>query len=64
MAASSFMPVCFVVMPFGIKDTGAAPPAPPKVDFDTLWRDAIQPALQSLGYRAVRADQDVGPLIN
>ena len=58
-----FRPICFVVMPFGIKDTGATPPAPARVDFDALWKLAIAPALDNLGYRAVRADQDLGPLI-
>lgn len=50
-------------MPFGIKDTAAPPPAPPRIDFDALWKLALAPALEKLGYRAVRADQDVGPLI-
>lgn len=59
----SLRPICFMVMPFGTKDTGAAPPHPPRVDFDALWKDAIAPALESLGYRAVRADQDTGAVI-
>ncbi len=58
-----FRDICFVVMPFGTKDTGMAAPAPPRVDFDALWKLAVEPALQQLGYRAVRADQDMGPLI-
>lgn len=60
---SPLQKICFMVMPFGIKETGAPAPAPAKVDFDALWRDAIQPALQELGYRAVRADQEIGPMI-
>ncbi len=55
--------ICFMVMPFGIKETGAPPPAPAKVDFDALWRDAIRPALLDLGYRPVRADQEIGSMI-
>lgn len=58
-----FLPICFVVMPFGVRDTGAAEPAPARIDFDALWLLAIKPALERLGYRAVRADQDLGPLI-
>lgn len=58
-----FLPICFVVMPFGLRDTGATEPAPARVDFDALWQQAIKPALERLGYRAVRADQDLGPLI-
>jgi MAP3K TRAFs-binding domain len=33
------------------------------VDFDRLWDLAIRPALDSLGYDPVRADQDLGALI-
>lgn len=61
--AAPFLPICFVVMPFGLRETGAAPPAPARVNFDLLWERALQPALEKLGYRAVRADQDVGALI-
>ncbi|MDM0002835.1 hypothetical protein QTI24_29895 [Variovorax sp. J22P240] len=58
------MPICFVVMPFGIKEVPAsAANAPGRVDFDRLWSGAISPALLSLGYEPVRADQDIGALI-
>lgn len=60
---AQFRPICFVVMPFNTKDSGAPPPAPAQIDFDALWKFAIAPALVKLGYRAVRADQDMGPLI-
>lgn len=60
---SPFRPICFVVMPFGVKETGNAAPLPLTVDFDALWTRAIAPALEALGYKAVRADQDTGPLI-
>ncbi len=57
-------PICFVVMPFGTKDTGAdAPNKPAKVNFDLLWSKAIKPALEALNYRPVRADEDRGALI-
>ena len=59
----SLRPICFMVMPFGTKETGASAPHPPRVDFDALWHDAIAPALESMGYRAVRADQDTGAVI-
>lgn len=56
--------ICFVVMPFGTKDTGLdGPNQPNKVNFDELWNKAIKPAIESLGYRAVRADEDRGALI-
>jgi len=50
-------------MPFRIKDTNASPPAPARVNFDALWEKALQPVLDELGYRPVRADQDLGALI-
>jgi hypothetical protein len=56
-------PICFMVMPFGVKDTGAQPPAPAIVDFDGLWEKALLPALEDLGYDPVRADQDLGGMI-
>uniref|UniRef100_UPI002148D5AA tetratricopeptide repeat-containing protein n=1 Tax=Tahibacter caeni TaxID=1453545 RepID=UPI002148D5AA len=61
--APPFRPICFVVMPFGVRETAAAPPAPARVNFDLLWEQALQPALEDLGYRTLRADQDVGTLI-
>ena len=56
-------PMCFMVMPFRTKDTGATPPAPAKVDFDALWEKAFLPLIEGMGYKAVRADQDLGALI-
>src|SRR5688572_26576315 len=57
-------PICFMVMPFGVKQTGVDPgKGPAQVDFDALWTKAIAPALRTLGYTPVRADQDTGALI-
>ena len=57
-------PICFMVMPFGIK---AVEPrsdgAPDKIDFDALWNKAYLPVIQALGYEPVRADQDTGASI-
>jgi hypothetical protein len=61
MPPEELLPICFVVMPFGVKETGGL--SPPRVDFDALWKMAIEPALGELGYRPVRADQDMGALI-
>ena len=52
-----------MVMPFGTKETRAKPPAPIKLNFNSLWEKAISPALEELGYQPVRADQDLGALI-
>jgi tetratricopeptide (TPR) repeat protein len=54
--------VCFMVMPFNVKPT-LATGAPPEVDFDHLWTRVLQPTLQDLGFRPVRADQEWGPMI-
>jgi hypothetical protein len=57
-------PICFMVMPYGTKRTdvptgqGLA-----EIDFDALWDRAFRPAIESLGYEPVRADQDIGALI-
>ena len=56
--------ICFMVMPFGTKPTDApAGRGVAKIDFDTLWDKAFRPAIETLGYDPVRADQDVGSLI-
>lgn len=57
-------PVCFMVMPYSIKDTRSAnPKAPARINCDLLWDHAFSPALDALGYEPVRADQDLGALI-
>ncbi len=57
-------PICFMVMPYGVKDTHAADPtAPSKVDFNRLWDAALKPAIQKAGYLPIRADQDAGASI-
>src|SRR4051794_27991521 len=57
--------VAFMVMPFNRKPTGRTDEGVPAyVDFDALWHNVYKPVLeQDLGYRAVRADGDVGALI-
>jgi hypothetical protein len=57
-------PIAFMVMPFGRRPTDRSEVGiPPEVDFDSLWFLVYRPVLQDLGYRAVRADADVGSLI-
>jgi hypothetical protein len=56
--------VCFMVMPFGTKDTGAEPgKGPAQIDFNALWDKALRPMIEDLGYLPIRADQDAGSLI-
>lgn len=48
---------CFMVMPFGERAIGLdKPEAPKKVDFNALWEKSFKPALEQLGYIAVRGD--------
>ena len=55
---------CFLVMPFRVKRTGLeAGQGPETVNFDRLFRLALEPALRDLGYDVERADQDEGSLI-
>jgi tetratricopeptide (TPR) repeat protein len=60
----SVKPVCFMVMPFGRKQTQVETgKGPAEIDFNTLWDQAYFPLLQELGYEPVRADQESGSLI-
>lgn len=58
-------PICFMVMPYSTKPTGAlaGSGAPDKINFDRLWEAALRPAIQNAGYEAVRANEDIGALI-
>ncbi len=61
---SKLRPVCFMVMPFGVKPVSPGPnTAPENIDFDALWNKALAPLLEELGYQPVRADQDTGASI-
>lgn len=56
--------ICFMVTPFGVKDTHVTPGVgPAKVDFDQLWLKQFQPLIRDLGYEPVRADADLGASI-
>jgi hypothetical protein len=48
-------PFCFVLMPFGQKKD----PAGAMIDFDTVYRDLIQPAIQDADMEPVRADEEM-----
>jgi hypothetical protein len=54
-------PLCFVVMPFGVKPDGRGA----SVDFDAVYADMIAPAISDAGLAPLRADQElVGGLIH
>jgi MAP3K TRAFs-binding domain len=46
--------LCFVVVPFGRKQSAAGI----WIDFDSLYRDLIAPAIKDAGLDAIRADQE------
>jgi hypothetical protein len=57
-------PIAFMVMPFGERRVDAASDAAPAtMDCNALWDLAFRPALENLGYLAVRADADLGTVI-
>jgi hypothetical protein len=54
-------PLCFVVMPFGVKPDGHGG----SVDFDAVYADLLAPAIRAAGLDPLRADQEVvGGLIH
>lgn len=57
-------PVAFMVMPFRERRVPSPPEgAPARIDCDALWDKAFRPALEELGYLAIRADIEVGTVI-
>ncbi len=57
-------PVAFMVMPFRERIVPSSPEgAPVKIDCDALWDRAFRPALEELGYMAIRADMETGSVI-
>ena len=54
-------PLCFVVMPFGVKPDGRGG----SVDFDAVYEDLLAPAIRAAELEPLRADQElVGGLIH
>jgi MAP3K TRAFs-binding domain len=59
--ASTLPPLCFVVMPFGIKPDGRGG----TVDFDSVYEQLLEPGIAEAGLQPLRADQElVGGLIH
>jgi len=48
-------PLCFVLMPFGVKPDETGRP----IDFDAVYRTIIEPAVADAGLEAIRADEEV-----
>ncbi|MBX5137716.1 DUF4071 domain-containing protein [Rhizobium lentis] len=47
-------PLCFVLMPFGIKSAGGDKP----INFDAVYNDFIKPAVEEAGLEPIRADEE------
>ena len=47
-------PLCFVLMPFGVKANAAGG----WIDFDAVYREMIRPAVEAAGMEPVRADEE------
>jgi len=47
-------PLCFVLMPFGVKTD----PSGIKINFDAVYDDMIQPAIEHAGLEPIRADEE------
>ncbi len=47
-------PLCFVIMPFGTKKNAEGH----LIDFDTVYRDFIQPAVAAAAMEPIRADKE------
>lgn len=48
-------PLCFVLMPFGVKPD---PAGRPKIDFNRVYDQGIKPAIEAAGLVPVRADEE------
>jgi hypothetical protein len=54
-------PLCFIVMPFGVKADGRGG----TVDFDAVYSELLEPAVRDAGLEPLRADQElVGGLVH
>lgn len=47
-------PLCFVLMPFGVKPSGTGG----TIDFDAVYKDIIVPAIEMAGLDVLRADEE------
>ena len=48
-------PLCFVIMPFGEKPD---PAGGPDIDFNRVYKEALQPAIEAAGMDPIRADEE------
>lgn len=60
LSPNALRPICYMVMPFRTKRVEEPRPdgAPAEINFDRLWELAYRPAIEAMGYLAMRADAD------
>ena len=51
----SQQPLCFVIMPFGEKPD---PAGGPDIDFNRVYKEALEPAIEAAGMDPIRADEE------
>jgi hypothetical protein len=49
------LPLCFVLMPFGIKPQAGGG----AIDFDAVYQDLVAPAIREAGFEPLRADEEM-----
>jgi len=56
---------CFVIMPFGVKDVLTSDGKTEKIDFDKIYHELIESAVEELGIDCERCDEivDNGPIV-
>jgi len=53
-------PICFIIMPFGTKSVDGR-----AINFDQVWQQILEPAIQIAGMKPLRADEEhVGGIIH
>ena len=52
-------PLCFVLMPFGQKTDAAGN----SVDFDRVYHEIIEPAIERSGLESIRADEEMKAIL-
>jgi len=59
---TEYRPICFVLMPFGVKKD---PTGGPDIDFDRIYEEGVRPGIEAAGLDPIRADEErVGGVIH
>ena len=55
MPADQPRPLCFALMPFGVKSDASGR----RIDFDAIYSEIVVPAIRAVGFDPLRADEDL-----